>query len=48
MGTHDEDSSRPSSPPNPVPPGYFSTSLERLIRENEMADWASAFTLFGK
>ena len=40
--------SRPSTPPNPVPSGYFSASFERLIRENEMAELASAFTLFGE
>ena len=48
MGTDNGDLSRPSTPPNPVPPGYFSASFERLIRENEMADWASAFTLVGE
>ena len=48
MGTDNDDPSRPQTPPNPVPPGYFSTSFERLIRENEMADWAGAFTLFGE
>jgi len=47
MGSDNDDLSRPPTPPNPVPPGYFSASFERLIRENEMADWASAFTLFG-
>lgn len=47
MGADNDDPSRPSTPPNPVPPGYFSASFERLVRENEMADWASAFTLFG-
>lgn len=48
MSSDNDNPSRPPTPPNPVPPGYFSASLERLIRENEMADWASAFTLFGK
>ena len=48
MGSDNDEPSRPSTPPNPVPPGYFSASFERLIRENEMADWASAFTLFGE
>lgn len=37
----------PHSPPNPFFPGYFSASFERLIRENEMADWTYAFALFG-
>ena len=48
MGPDSDDPSRTPTPPNTVPPGYFSASFERLIRENEMADWASAFTLFGK
>jgi len=48
MSTDNDGPSRPSTPPNPVPPGYFSASFERLVRENEMADWASAFTLFGE
>lgn len=48
MVTYDVDSSPPSTDPNPVPPGYFSASFERLVRENEMGDWASAFTLFGE
>ena len=47
MGSDNDDLSPPPTPPNPVPPGYFSASFERLVRENEMADWASAFTLFG-
>lgn len=46
MGTDNDD--LPQTPPNPVPPGYFSASFERLTRENEMADWAGAFTLFGE
>ena len=48
MGTDNDNPSRPQTPPNPVPPGYFSASFERLIRENEMADWAGAYTLFGE
>ena len=48
MGTDNDGPYRPSTPPNTVPPGYFSASFERLVRENEMADWASAFTLFGE
>jgi len=39
--------SRPSTPPNSIPLGYFPATFERFVRENEMADWASAFTLFG-
>ena len=48
MGTDNDNSSPPLTPQNPVPPGHFSASFERLIRENDMADWASAFTLFGE
>jgi hypothetical protein len=47
MDTDNDGPSHPYAPSNTVPPGYFSASFERLIRENEMADWASAFTLFG-
>ena len=48
MGVDNDSPSSPPTPPSPVPPGYFSASFERLVRENEMADWASAFTLLGE
>ena len=47
MGPDNDGPSRPPTPPNTVLQGKFSASFERLIRDNEMADWASAFTLFG-
>ena len=46
MGT--DDPSRPSTPPNSIPLGYFPASFERFVKENEMAEWASAFTLIGE
>ena len=48
MGTDNDDIYRSSTPPNPIPQRYISTSFERFVRENEMADWASAFTLLGE
>ena len=48
MAVDSDNPSRPASPQNSVPLGYFPATFERFVRENEMADWASAFTLLGE
>ena len=48
MAADCDNPSRPSTPPNPIPLGYFPATFERFVRENEMADLASAFTLLGE
>jgi len=48
MAADCDNPSRPSTPPNSVPLGYFPATFERFVRENEMADLASAFTLLGE
>ena len=48
MAADTDNPSRSSTPPNAIPQGYFPATFERFVRENEMADWASAFTLLGE